>query len=79
MKTWVTMPLRPWGSQVSLAWLRCVIVLLPFRSSTILICNLLLILAGAADDERSDGLLSSLRVMSRPLEGESSDCRDGVE
>ena len=74
MKTWVTMPLRPWGSQVSLAWLKSTTFLLPFRSLTILICNLLITLAGVADDERSDGLLSGLRVMSRPLEGESSDC-----
>ena len=37
MKTWATMPLRPWGSRVSLAWLRSVTILLAFRSSTIVL------------------------------------------
>lgn len=71
MKTWVTMPLRPWGSQVFLAWLRCVIVLLSFHSSIIiLMSNLLLTLARGVDDERSNGPLFGSKAISRLLEGE---------
>ena len=59
------------GSQVSLAWLRCTTVLLPFHSSTIiLISNLLLTLAMGADDERSDGPLFGPRAMGQLLKGE---------
>ena len=70
MKTWATMQLKPWGRLAFSAWHRCVTILFPFRFSITLISNLILTLAGGADDEGLDGLLHGLRKVGCPFKGE---------
>ena len=64
IKTWATMQLRSWERRAFSTWLRCVTVLFLFCFSVTLISNLVLILAGGANDEGLDGPLHSPREVS---------------